>query len=279
MPPKRKVGGDDGNFTPNGRVRRAPKIPPAAKGTGKEREDAQGKPTKRARTAQLPAAKKKGSHEKDDSHKGTCQPQKPVTVEGHLAELTKKSKEFMHDYKDRLAEEEEDFHEAMAKCKQDLRELPDVHREKMAPIRSELETKAKRIEEKAVLEKSKKVIQISHQMLKHHEAIDKESQRYTVDMPGDVWKQDEHHLNLLLGYGKKHGQKLVEAIINPAADKYPAVFSQTSTGMNEVEDIALGLFENSRKATGIETWGKVARAQLKALVGVAKTLPVNGDSK
>ncbi|KAK3371293.1 hypothetical protein B0T24DRAFT_628472 [Lasiosphaeria ovina] len=202
-----------------------------------------------------------------------------VTVEQNLMDLNRSSKEFVREFKAKVGKERDNVLTALAQYKQDLHGFHDVHHDELAGVYSSLKTAAgnSNMKDNPLFQQTKQIIHLSRAILKLYQIVDKESQQPKLTVPREAWRQDQKKMDQLLNYGKQHGERLAESIISPAEEhSNDRILAQAD--MSEAEDIAMGLFGNTRKEAGEGTWGRTAHAQLKALMSVVRTLPLSRDA-
>ncbi|KAK4038124.1 6d24efdd-47e8-48fc-a4f6-c9a3cf6d6fdb [Parachaetomium inaequale] len=290
MPPKRKAK-DAASPTrqpgPRARSTRISKASPAT--DGNESDALPARPGKRARKTTSRPAKQDDDLDDDFGGYGGRGSSKPATIEQHLMEQNKKSKEFIQGFKEQVAQGRAHAHSALAKLKQDLAKSHDPGNDNnLADVYATLQTAAqtRSTKDNPLFEQTQQLLRLSRAILSCHQTADRDSRTQEVVSPRETWKQDEEGMRMLLGYGKVFGERVVEGWITPHDDKVgggdgeedgESGGEEDKESLSEAENLARGLFEWRRKGgallKGEESWGVAARRQMVALAGVVRTLP------
>ncbi|KAK4142953.1 6d24efdd-47e8-48fc-a4f6-c9a3cf6d6fdb [Dichotomopilus funicola] len=241
------------------------------------------KPAKRARGATSQAAK---DDDDDDDDLGYGRgPAKSTTIEQHLMDQNKKSKEFISAFKSQIAEGREQTQAALAKLRRELGDPQNDSSNNMAEIFTVLQTSVRTAlsaDDNPLFEKTQQLVSLSHAILDCHRKAERDSRKQNIQSPREIWKQDEEGMRKLLEYGKIFGEKVVEGWISPDDRGGDRESQEESDNVDEgedseVENLAKGLFEWRRKGRGLgksdESWGGLARKQMVAMAGVVRTLP------
>jgi hypothetical protein len=132
------------------------------------------------------------------------------------------------------------------------------------------------VKENPLYQQTLQMLQLCRSIIKRHQTTEKETQRPGLVPPRAEWKHDEEKMVTLLQYGRQYGEKLAEGLLGPEKVN-PDEIAREAEGKasEEAENLAAGLFEKTREAARADTWGQVAHAQMKALAGVVRTLPVS----
>ncbi|KAL2019103.1 hypothetical protein VTK56DRAFT_10054 [Thermocarpiscus australiensis] len=287
MPPKRKAASP--NVPPVSRARsaKAAKASPATDGNDQESDFLAPRPAKRARRAPSRAAKL-GEDLDDDFEYGGSRASKPATVEQHLMEQSKKSKEFIQGFKEQVTRGRDRVHETLEKYKQDLLNSHESQKTDLEDIYTILRTAAQTLDTKdnPLFAQTQQLLRLSRAILKCHHAAERDARPRLEQLasPRETWKQDEEGMRKLLQHGRLYGEKIAERVINPEGGQEEE--EEESSGSDkenrgETEDLARGLFEKSRKGLERkeETWGVAARRQMVALAGLVRTLPARERTK
>ncbi|EAQ86602.1 hypothetical protein CHGG_07855 [Chaetomium globosum CBS 148.51] len=226
---------------------------------------------------------------KDVSASPTRQPaprkRSSPTIEQHLMDQNKKSKEFIQGFKEQVAQGRAQTEATLSRLKQDLAKPPDAASGNLADIYATLQTAATQTtlstKDNPLFEQTQHLLRLSHAILDCHRTVEKDSRTQELVSPREMWEQDEEGMRKLLGYGKVFGEKVVEGWITPHSEKEGEDDEESDVedgdGASEAENLAKGLFEWKRKGWGLlkggESWGVAARKQMVALAGVVRTLP------
>ncbi|SPQ27575.1 6d24efdd-47e8-48fc-a4f6-c9a3cf6d6fdb [Thermothielavioides terrestris] len=301
MAPKRKTrdaATPDRAAVSRGRSKQVSKPSPAS--DGNESELLISRPAKRARGAAARAARREDNSDDDWGNYGRGS-WKPTTIEQHLMDQNRKSKEFIQGFKEQVAQGRERALENLAKLKQDLQPITslqphDTVSDNLSELYATLPTSVPGLSAKdnPLFAQTQQLIRLSRAILKCHQEADRDS-RAPPDLasPRETWKQDEEGMRKLLEYGRLHAEKVVEGWITPTAEERQREMEgvgddQGESGeengeLSEAENLAKGLFEwrnKERKALleWKESWGVAAKRQMVALAGVVRTLPSKGDA-
>ncbi|KAK3304342.1 uncharacterized protein B0T15DRAFT_536226 [Chaetomium strumarium] len=290
MPPKRKsqdTVSPDRPSKSRARPSRASKTSPNTDGN-----DSEALPTRPAKKGRGTALRTTRQDDDRDDDFGDSARSKPTTIEQHLMDQNKKSKEFIQHFKEQVTQGRETFQETVARLKQDLLKPRDDDDDCLAGIHAALRASTQPFSAKdhPLFEQTQQLLRLSHAILKCHQTVEKESRTADLTSPRETWKQDKEGMRKLLEYGKVYGEKVVEGWITPTTpqngeqdpddDDNEADDGEDSgedrEGMTEAENLAKGLFEWRRKGRGLlkagEGWGVAARRQMVALAGVVRTL-------
>ncbi|KAK4154286.1 hypothetical protein C8A00DRAFT_32963 [Chaetomidium leptoderma] len=300
MPPKRKVKDTASPIRPSASRSRSTRTSKASPATDANESDAlPARPTKRARGA---ASKATGQNDDlDDDFGGYGRgSSKPATIEQHLMDQNKKSKEFIQSFKEQVVQGRQRVHEKLARLKQDLylpsleshndpsssssnNDLSDIYTTLQTAAAQSLSTK-----DNPLFEQTQLLLRLSRGILECHRTADRDSRAPELASPREMWKKDEEGMRKLLECGRLHGERVVEGWITPGGDQLQQQQQQETDGedesggedkedMDEAENLARGLFEWRRKGRGLkgeESWGVAARRQMVALAGLVRTLPL-----
>ncbi|KAI1084406.1 hypothetical protein F5B20DRAFT_593477 [Whalleya microplaca] len=110
----------------------------------------------------------------------------------------------------------------------------------------------------------------SRSLLKHFKDIEEGLKNQKLDLPTETWKNDKQELKEILAGGRQEGEKLIEGILAP--NTYPSPKSAKYKASPN-EELASGLFKESRRFLDEDNWGTVAVDQVKKLTALAKTVP------
>ncbi|KAL2130758.1 hypothetical protein VTI74DRAFT_5976 [Chaetomium olivicolor] len=294
MPPKRKAKDSAcTNATSASRARsaRGPKTPAGSDGT--DIDVLPTRPVKRTRGATSRATKQDDALDEDDFGSYGRASSKPATIEQHLMDQNKKSKEFIQGFKDHVAQGRDQVHDILAKLKQELTKPPTClsANDNLPNLSLTLQTAAQTLTTKdnILFEQTQQLLRFSRAILACHQTAERDSRTADLTSPRETWKQDEEGMRKLLEYGKVYGEKVVEGWITPSPedqdDESDSNNEDDEENMDEAENLARGLFEWRRKRRGLrslvmgkgddrkgESWGVAARRQMVALVGVIRTL-------
>ncbi|KAK3901136.1 6d24efdd-47e8-48fc-a4f6-c9a3cf6d6fdb [Staphylotrichum tortipilum] len=293
MPPKRKAKDTASpSKPPASRARSARASKPSPATDVNESEALPARPAKRARRTASKAAHQ--DEDSDDDFEGYGRrASKPATIEQHLMEQSTKSKEFIRDFKDQVAQGREQAEETLARLKQDLinpptptaNTLPDI----LATLRTTTPgtgTAPASAKDNPLFKQTQQLLRLSRAILACHQTAERAA-RPPPDLasPRETWKRDEEGMRELLEWGRIHGERAVERWITPGErwgemgqeDADQGEGEREREKRSEAENLARGLFEWRRVMEGAgESWGVVARKQMVALAGVVRTLPETG---
>ncbi|KAK4132907.1 hypothetical protein BT67DRAFT_64683 [Trichocladium antarcticum] len=296
MPTKRKtkeVQATSPKRPPPARSTRASKGSPATDGNEQDDFHVLPKPAKRARGAAARAAKADEDLDDDFEHVGPYpnrRASKPATVEQHLMDQNKKSKEFIQSFREQVASRQDHLHETLAKFKQELAQSRPAQNDDLAGIYTALQTAAAAkplsIKDNPLFAQTQQLLRLSRAILDCHQKADRDLRGAQLQLgsPREAWKRDEEGMRKLLECGRAYGERVVEGWISPEEggaedDNDEGEVGDRDDGeefdegmMREAENLARGLFESEGRKGG-ETWGVAARKQMAALAGVVGTLP------
>lgn len=120
-------------------------------------------------------------------------------------------------------------------------------------------------ENNPLFKQTQEILRLSRGIVQRHREVEKEAERPGLTTPRETWREDEKEMVRLLTYGRKYGEKLVAGLISPDGVD---VAGNNGEGA-EVDGMVAELF----KCWGsTDTWGRVARDQVKALTGMVRTL-------
>ncbi|KAK4234000.1 hypothetical protein C8A03DRAFT_19025 [Achaetomium macrosporum] len=288
MPPKRKARDAVSPDRPSKSLTRPSRASKASPDTdGNNSEDLPTRPAKKTRGTSSRTARQDDDLDDDFGHYARSS-SKPTTIEQHLMDQNKKSKEFIQNFKEQVTQGRETFHDTLARLKQDLLKCRDADDDDLSGIHATLRASVPSFSTKdhPLFEQTQQLIRLSRAILKCHQTADRDSRTVDLKSPRETWKQDEEGMRKLLEYGKLHGEKVVEGWITPTTSeqKHQGTDDDDDDGedsgedkeiMTEAENLAKGLFEWRRKGRGLlkaEGWGVAARRQMVALAGVVRTL-------
>ncbi|KAK1761392.1 hypothetical protein QBC47DRAFT_428850 [Echria macrotheca] len=197
--------------------------------------------------------------------------QKPATtVEQHLMEQNKKSKDFIQTFKDEATKARDEARESLEQNRAHSTQRPDLVGSCSA-LDAEGATSRKYL---PLFLQTKEMIRLCWAVVERHEAAERESLHPELVSPKEKWEKDRQKMTLLLEYGRQYGQKLAESLLSPE-DMEPEELDCDAPLADEEDasGLALGMFDKTKKAVRSETWGQLAHAQMKALTSVARTLP------
>ncbi|KAK3320873.1 hypothetical protein B0T19DRAFT_430800 [Cercophora scortea] len=286
---RKKKADDDPPYRPpstRNRSSRPFKAPRAAAESNSEIKATAGKARRTAKTAVKKQPNRVGAakdnSEDDEFGGGLTNLKKPLaTIEQHLLEQNRKSREFIQRYQEQVASDRSKVHEALAGLKQQLRHDQAGKQKELAGIFNGVKaaiTKS-RVTKNPLLRKTRDVIRLGRAVLKRHQHADKILRRPKLVLPQETWKRDDELMKQLLQYARQYGKRLVESCIGP--DEEHATRAPAKASITDTESLALSLFEKSKKATEAGTWGWAARAQMQALANLVRTLhaPAPGGPK
>ncbi|KAH6850874.1 hypothetical protein B0I37DRAFT_414249 [Chaetomium sp. MPI-CAGE-AT-0009] len=290
MPPKRKVKDAAASPTrqPASRRRstRTSKTSPAT--DGDESDALSPRPSKRSRGASSRIAKQDDGDDGLDNYGRSSS--RPATIEQHLMDQNKKSKEFIQGFKEQVVQGRTQAQATLSRLKQNLAKPPDAGNGNLADIYATLQTAAQTTlptKDNPLFEQTQHLLRLSRAILDCHRTVERDSRTEELVSPRETWEQDEEGMRKLLGYGKVLGERVVEGWITPHSEKAGdgeggddgESGGEDGEGLSEAENLARGLFEWKRKGSGLlkgeKSWGVAARRQMVALAGVVRTLPSN----
>lgn len=120
-------------------------------------------------------------------------------------------------------------------------------------------------ENNPLYKQTQEILRLSRRIVQRHRDVEKEAERPGLTTPREAWREDGKEMGRLLSYGRQYGEKLVAGLISP--DGVDMVGTNGEGG--EVDGMVAELFKNGKTK---DTWGRVARDQVKALTGVVRTL-------
>ncbi|KAK0652188.1 hypothetical protein B0T16DRAFT_387495 [Cercophora newfieldiana] len=272
MPPKRKA--KEVNSSLGGPASRAQKPQKAQTIPDDDDDDFEIRPkppTKRPRKAQ-PRAKPTGRNQDD----AVGRPQMPTTVEQHLMDQNSKSKEFIQTFREEVTQGQEKAHKVLEQFKRNLDKAHAGQQQELfaggGNVR-EVVTSTD-VKENPLYQQTQHMLRLCRNILERHQTAEKESQRPGLVPPRAAWKRDEQEMVALLQYGRQYGEKLANNLVVPGAVNPTEVTLGTE---GEGQEEVAGLFEKTREVAGVDdTWGKIAQAQMMALIGAVTTLPKSG---
>ncbi|KAK3683795.1 hypothetical protein B0T22DRAFT_261160 [Podospora appendiculata] len=213
--------------------------------------------------------------EDDGFRGGRTNLKKPLTtVEQHLLEQNKKSRDFIQRYQEQVAGDRGKVHDALARFKQELRHDQAGKQEELAGIYKDVKgaIKTSRVTKNPLFRKTRDVIRLGRAVLKRHQQAEKALRRPELALPQEAWKRDEERMKQLLQYGRQYGESLLESILSP--DDEHATHAPAKASMTDTESLALSLFDEGKKAAAAGLWGRAAHARMEALASVVRTLHV-----
>ncbi|KAK0740943.1 hypothetical protein B0T18DRAFT_419051 [Schizothecium vesticola] len=191
-----------------------------------------------------------------------------ATVEQHLMEQNAKSKEFIQAFREEVLAERERGWSVLGKMRGGLHKttavpaqknpLVDYDRLKVTPIMVNKENNP-------LYQQTLEMTRLCRRIVQRHRDVERETERPGLTTPRETWREDGEEMGRLLTYGRQYGEKLVAGLISPNGVD---VASNDGEG-GEVDGMVTELFKSGKKT---DTWGRVARDQVKTLLGVVRTL-------
>ncbi|GAB1313226.1 Ribosome assembly protein 3 [Madurella fahalii] len=304
MPPKRKSQGAASPYPlPATRTRstRATKAPVGADGNDHYSEVLPSKPVKRARKPPFPASRPDEDHDDEFGDSGRSGAPKPATIEQHLMDQSRKSKDFIQSFKEQVTKGRDRAHETLSKSKQDLllsapcspspsssqknNDLPDDLYATLASAAQTLTT-----DDNPLFAQTQQLLRLSRAILQCHGRVERDVRECVaaagLGSPRALWERDAEGMRRLLVCGREVGEKAIEGWISPAgAGEQQGEWGADSDGngdgdgdgKEEVDGLAKELFDR-RERTAEESWGVMAKRQMVALTGVVRALdPASGS--
>ncbi|KAK3397284.1 hypothetical protein B0T20DRAFT_441036 [Sordaria brevicollis] len=314
MPPKRRTSAGNGRVAQSKQPAKRPALSLLdTDDTDDKKPPAPKRPVKRARKttqAQARTRTRSNSHEDEDGNadddddrdalemrvaninRKRSKPSKapPATVEEYLMEQNQQAKDFLKGFKQELLESQANAQESLEKFKRELHDVQNNDEEDFRKIYATLKatvttdktknpTTAGTKATNPLFTTGQQLTKLCRNILQRHQIAERDSQLHNPTVPREIWGEDYTKMRQLLDYGRKYGEKLVEGIISPDANKGDSD-TPSKDGEKEAEDLgepetlAVGLFDKSKKKSEeTETWGRVAHAQVKALAAVVRTVP------
>ncbi|KAL1843619.1 hypothetical protein VTJ49DRAFT_601 [Mycothermus thermophilus] len=297
MPPKRKDSNTAASPTrPSGsrtRGSRASQVSKSLLEAGEDdNENITVRPAKRARGAAAKKAAQDG--EWDDEFRvgeypgrGASSSSKPATtIEQHLMEQNKKSKEFVQGFKEQVVKSRARVQAEMERLRHELTNPTDLssrtNNDTLSQAYTILQTAAARTllspaeDKNPLFEQTQQLLRASRTLLQRHRAVSRASLPAEVSSPRETWRRDEEGMRELLEEGRRVGERAVEGWIAPSDERKDGEGGEGSEEdddgeeqKREAENLARGLFEWKKKDQfkAGESWGAAARRQMVALAG------------
>jgi len=131
------------------------------------------------------------------------------------------------------------------------------------------------VKENPLHQQTQQMLRLCRNILRRHQTTERESQRPGLVSPRAAWTEDEQKMVALLQCGRQYGEKLAENLLSPDETNPDNVARRSGDkGSEEAEGLVAGMFEKTKQTAVSDTWGQVAHAQMRALAGVVRTLPV-----
>jgi len=120
-------------------------------------------------------------------------------------------------------------------------------------------------EKNPLYQQTQEMMRLCRRIVQRHRDVEREAERPGLTTPRETWREDGEEMGRLLTYGRQYGEKLVSGLISP--NEVDVAGKNGEVG--EVDGMVAELFKSGKKT---DTWGRVARDQVKALSGVVRTL-------